>query len=55
LTIIYKPIECGIAGNVDYIVSGDIHLLELKKYKTIKIVNAKKYIEITELNKRRIL
>jgi putative PIN family toxin of toxin-antitoxin system len=39
-----KYIECGIAGNVDYIVSGDIHLLELEKYKTIKIVTAKEYL-----------
>jgi hypothetical protein len=27
-----------------YIVSGDIHLLELEKYKTIKIVTAKEYL-----------
>jgi len=41
-----KYIECGIAGNADYIISGDIHLLELKKYKNIKIVTAKEYLEI---------
>jgi putative PIN family toxin of toxin-antitoxin system len=41
-----KYIECGIAGDVDYIISGDIHLIELKEYKKIKIVTEKKYLEI---------
>jgi putative PIN family toxin of toxin-antitoxin system len=41
-----KYIECGIAANVDYIISGDIHLLELKEYGNIKIINAKEYLEI---------
>ena len=40
-----KYIECGITANVDYIVSGDIHLLELSKYKSIKIVTAKDYLD----------
>jgi len=41
-----KYIECGIAANVDYIISGDIHLLEIKKYGKIKIVTAKEYLEM---------
>ena len=41
-----KYIECGIAANTDYIISGDIHLLELKKYENIKIVSAKDYLDI---------
>jgi uncharacterized protein len=41
-----KYLECGIAADVDYIISGDIHLLELKEYKTIKIVTAKDYLGI---------
>ena len=41
-----KYIGCGITADVDYIISGDIHLLELKKYKNIKIVTAKDYLEI---------
>jgi uncharacterized protein len=40
-----KYIECAIAANVDYIISGDIHLLELKKYKNVKIVTAKDYLD----------
>jgi putative PIN family toxin of toxin-antitoxin system len=41
-----KYIECGITAHVDYILSGDIHLLELKEYETIKIVTAKEYLDI---------
>ena len=41
-----KYIECGITANVDYIISGDIHLLELREYENIKIVTAKNYLEI---------
>jgi putative PIN family toxin of toxin-antitoxin system len=40
-----KYIECGLAAGVDYIISGDIHLLELKEYEEIKIVTAKEYLE----------
>ena len=42
-----KYIECGIAAKVDYIISGDIHLLELREYGKIKILTAKNYLEIT--------
>jgi len=41
-----KYLECGISANVDYIISGDMDLLELKEYKKIKIVTAKDYLEI---------
>jgi len=41
-----KYLECGITVDVDYIISGDIHLLELKEYENIKIVTAKEYLEI---------
>jgi len=41
-----KYIECGISADVDYIISGDIHLLELKEYGNIKIITAKNYLEI---------
>jgi len=39
-------IECGLAGNVDYIISGDIHLREIQKYGNIKIITAKEYLEM---------
>jgi len=41
-----KYIECGLAGNVDFIISGDIHLLEIKEYRNIKIVTANEYLKI---------
>ena len=43
-----KFLKCSIEGNVDYIVTGDLHLLELKKYNNIKILNPKNYLEIIE-------
>jgi putative PIN family toxin of toxin-antitoxin system len=45
-----KYLECAVAGNADYIISGDIHLLELKKYGDVKIVTAREYIEIVSQN-----
>jgi len=42
-----KYIECGMAANVEYIISGDIHLLELREYEKIKIITAKEYLELT--------
>jgi len=41
-----KYIECAIAADADYLISGDIHLLELKQYNKIKIVTAKEYLDI---------
>ena len=41
-----KYIECGLAGNTDFIISGDTHLLEIKEYDGIRIVTAKEYLEI---------
>jgi len=43
----YKKTEkCGITAYVDYIISGDIHLLELKEYNNFKILSAKDYLDI---------
>jgi putative PIN family toxin of toxin-antitoxin system len=43
-----KHIECGITARVDYIISGDIHLLKLEEYENIKIITAKSYLEIVK-------
>ena len=43
-----KYLECAVAANANYIVSGDIHLLELKKYNEIFIVKAKEYLDIVD-------
>src|SRR3989338_6737948 len=39
-------LECAVEGNADYIVSGDHHLLKLKEFKGVKIVTAKKFLEL---------
>ena len=39
-------IGCAIEGDADYIVSGDKHLLNLKHYQNIKIVDAKGFLDI---------
>ena len=40
-----KIIECAFDGHADYIVTGDLDLLELKEFRGIKIRNAKKFLE----------
>ena len=39
-------LECALAGSVNYIVSGDNHLLKLKDFKNMKIVKAKELLKI---------
>lgn len=41
-----KILECAEAGNADYIVSGDRHLLNLKEYKNISIVRTSDVFKI---------
>lgn len=41
-----KILECGKVGKVDYIVTGDKHLLEVKEFKGIKIVRAREIVEM---------
>ena len=41
-----RILEAAIAGNVNYIVTGDNHLLELKEFKEIKIIRAKDFLDI---------
>ena len=38
-------LECGIAADVDYIVTGDTNLLKLKEFRGIKIRTAKEFLE----------
>ena len=40
-----KFLECALAGRADFIVSGDRHLLDLKKFKGIEILNSRKALE----------
>jgi len=46
-----RILECAEEGDADYIVSGDKHLLRLKTYDSIKIINPSDYwIMISELS-----
>lgn len=37
-------LECAVDGNADYIISGDKHLLDLKTYSDIQILNPKAFL-----------
>ncbi len=43
-----KFIECTISCGADYIVSGDRHLLALKEYEGIRIINAADFLSFVE-------
>lgn len=43
-----KILECAKAGKVDVIVSNDNHLLDLKEFEKIKIINPKEFISSNE-------
>lgn len=41
-----KFLECAVTGKADYIVSGDRHLLNLKKFRGIKILSSLEFLRI---------
>ena len=41
-----KILQCGLDGDVDFIVTGDNDLLVLIEYETIRIMKPKEYLEI---------
>ncbi|MBS3163583.1 putative toxin-antitoxin system toxin component, PIN family [Candidatus Woesearchaeota archaeon] len=43
-----KFIETAIMGDADYIVTQDKHLLNVKKYKDIKIITPDKFLRVLE-------
>lgn len=40
-----KIVECAVESNADYIVTGDKHLLKMKKFRNINITNASEFLE----------
>ena len=40
-----KILKCGLAGDVDFIITGDYDLLVLKRYRNIKIASPKEYLD----------
>ena len=43
-----KILQCGLDGNVDFIVTGDNDLLVLKAYNNIEIISPAEYLKIVE-------
>lgn len=41
-----KIVECAIAGQADFIISGDKHILTLKKYKGIEMLSPASFLDI---------
>jgi predicted nucleic acid-binding protein len=48
LIYLHKILQCGVDGNVDFIITGDNDLLVLGEYMNIKIKRSKEYLEIIE-------
>ena len=53
LTVIpYAPdnriVECALAGEADFIISGDHHLTDLKEYQGITIINPATFLAIVQ-------
>lgn len=44
-----KVLECALEGKVRYIVSGDMHLLRLRKFRGIRIIRAKELLSILDV------
>jgi len=44
-------LECALVAGVDYVVSGDRHLLSIEKFRRIKIVRANEFLRIISNNK----
>jgi len=43
-----KILECAVAASAEYVVTGDKHLLELKKFGGIRFVKAKEFLDIAK-------
>jgi hypothetical protein len=41
-----RILECAVEGEVDYLVSGNKHLLDVKEFRGIKIVTVRQILEI---------
>lgn len=44
-----RVLECALAGDADFIVTGDKHLLRLGAYKHIPILTVRKFLQATRL------
>jgi hypothetical protein len=44
-----RILECAVAGQAGFIISGDHHLLDLENYQGIKVVNPARFLELIEV------
>lgn len=49
-----KVLECALEGEAKYIVSGDIHLLNLKRFRGIEIVTSRRFLEILKSKPKKV-
>lgn len=42
-------LECAYSGGVEYVVSGDKHLLDLRKYRNIRIISVKEFKKLLKI------
>ena len=47
-----RILECAETANVDYVISGDEHLLNLKNHKNIRIVSPKEFLQVYKTSKQ---
>lgn len=43
-----QVLACALAGNADYVVSGDPHLLEIHEYNDIPILTASEFLSLLD-------
>ncbi len=43
-----RILECAVAGQADFIISGDHRLIDLENYQEIKIINPARFLELIE-------
>jgi putative PIN family toxin of toxin-antitoxin system len=41
-----RVLECALGGRAKYVISGDKHLLQIRKFRGIRIVRAKEFLDI---------
>ena len=46
-----RILECALEGGADYLVSGDHHLLELRRYRVIQIVTPREFLALLKEHK----
>jgi predicted nucleic acid-binding protein len=40
-----RILECAVEAKVNYIISGDLHLLKLNRYRNIEVLNVAAFLE----------